>query len=200
MADFILSASTMNLDGRRSSWVRKLTMYTLATAGAKIARKPGESKRAEFALGVRRTWFRFGLFSPLRFNDALLSSSIYLLLEGFAIRQSRSKSAGVRLWQAESFAVSFQRRPIWYLDQRSILHICLTVIVSPFTCFRGYFEARTRGAARRSKTFLRTPKIHDQVAVDASRFDASRLHKSLSSLSFRGSVQKFPSGLRRSSL
>ena len=44
MADFILSAKTMNLDGRRSSWLRKLTMYTLATAGRKIARKRGESK------------------------------------------------------------------------------------------------------------------------------------------------------------
>jgi hypothetical protein len=27
------------------SWMRKLTMYTLAIAGATIARKPGESKR-----------------------------------------------------------------------------------------------------------------------------------------------------------
>ena len=45
MADFILSARTMNFDGLRSSWVRKLTMYTLATAGAKITRKAGESKK-----------------------------------------------------------------------------------------------------------------------------------------------------------
>ena len=41
----MLSARTINLDGRRSSWVRKLTMYTLATAGAKIARNAGKSKR-----------------------------------------------------------------------------------------------------------------------------------------------------------
>jgi hypothetical protein len=27
MADFILSAGTMNFDGLRSSWVRKLTMF-----------------------------------------------------------------------------------------------------------------------------------------------------------------------------
>jgi hypothetical protein len=40
----IASARTMNFDGRLSSWVRKLTMYTLATAGAKIAKKPGQSK------------------------------------------------------------------------------------------------------------------------------------------------------------
>ena len=35
IADFILSARTMNFDGLRSSRVRKLTMYTLATAGGK---------------------------------------------------------------------------------------------------------------------------------------------------------------------
>jgi hypothetical protein len=45
MADRILSARTINFDGRRSSWVRKLTMYTLATTGRKIAGNPGESKR-----------------------------------------------------------------------------------------------------------------------------------------------------------
>jgi hypothetical protein len=45
MADRILSPRTINFDGRRSSWVRKLTMYTLATAGAKITRKAGESKK-----------------------------------------------------------------------------------------------------------------------------------------------------------
>jgi hypothetical protein len=47
MADFILSARTMNLDGLRSSWVRKLAIYTLATAGRKLSRKQGESKRGK---------------------------------------------------------------------------------------------------------------------------------------------------------
>ena len=32
MADFMVSASTINFEGRRSSWMRKLTMYVLATA------------------------------------------------------------------------------------------------------------------------------------------------------------------------
>src|SRR5262249_43731750 len=44
MADFLLSATTMNLDGLRSSLLRKLTMYTLATARGKIARNRGQSK------------------------------------------------------------------------------------------------------------------------------------------------------------
>ena len=35
VADSMLSARTINLDGRWSSWLRKLTMYTLATAGGK---------------------------------------------------------------------------------------------------------------------------------------------------------------------
>jgi hypothetical protein len=47
MADFMLSARTMNFDGRRSSWMRKLTIYTLATAGAKIAKKLRESRSEE---------------------------------------------------------------------------------------------------------------------------------------------------------
>jgi hypothetical protein len=41
MADFILSARTINFDGRR------LTMYTLATTGHKIAGNPGENKRGD---------------------------------------------------------------------------------------------------------------------------------------------------------
>jgi cysteine sulfinate desulfinase/cysteine desulfurase-like protein len=44
MADFILSARTINFDGRR------LTMYTLATTGHKIAGNPGENKRGTGAL------------------------------------------------------------------------------------------------------------------------------------------------------
>src|SRR5215831_4092150 len=44
MADFILSARTMNLDGLSSLWLRNVTTYVLATAGAKIAKKQGESK------------------------------------------------------------------------------------------------------------------------------------------------------------
>jgi hypothetical protein len=45
------------LDGPRASWVRKVAMYTLAKAGAKMAKKLGRSKggrlsmRAAFALG-----------------------------------------------------------------------------------------------------------------------------------------------------
>ena len=45
-----MSARTMNFDGPRSSRVRKLTMYTLATAGVKIARKLGESKEGLYRL------------------------------------------------------------------------------------------------------------------------------------------------------
>jgi hypothetical protein len=41
MADFVLSARTINFDGRR------LTMYTLATTGHKIAGNPGENKRGD---------------------------------------------------------------------------------------------------------------------------------------------------------
>jgi hypothetical protein len=48
MADFMLSARTMNFDGQRSSWMRKLTIYTLATAGAKIAKKLGQSEGVGF--------------------------------------------------------------------------------------------------------------------------------------------------------
>jgi hypothetical protein len=44
MADFILSVKTINLDGRRSSGVRKLTVYTLATAGRKLSRKKGRTR------------------------------------------------------------------------------------------------------------------------------------------------------------
>jgi hypothetical protein len=53
----MLSARTINLDGPRASWVRKVAMYTLAKAGAKMAKKLGRSKggrlsmRAAFALG-----------------------------------------------------------------------------------------------------------------------------------------------------
>src|SRR5215471_4683988 len=44
MADFILSATTINFDGLSSLWLRNVTTYVLATAGAKIAKKRGESK------------------------------------------------------------------------------------------------------------------------------------------------------------
>ena len=44
MAARILLATTMNFDGRLSLWLRNVTTYVLATAGAKIAKKRGESK------------------------------------------------------------------------------------------------------------------------------------------------------------
>src|SRR5215510_1650554 len=44
MADFILSATTINFDGLSSLWLRNVTTYVLATAGAKIAKKGQQSK------------------------------------------------------------------------------------------------------------------------------------------------------------
>src|SRR5262245_22400270 len=45
MACFLSLATTMNFDGLSSLWLRKVTTYVLATAGAKIARKRGQCKR-----------------------------------------------------------------------------------------------------------------------------------------------------------
>src|SRR5215831_224673 len=45
MAARILLATTMNLDGRSSLWLRNVTTCVLLQAGAKIAKKRGESKR-----------------------------------------------------------------------------------------------------------------------------------------------------------
>jgi hypothetical protein len=50
MADFMLSARTMNFDGRSSLWVRKLTMYTRATAGGKYRESQGRVKTGQFKL------------------------------------------------------------------------------------------------------------------------------------------------------
>ena len=47
MADFILSARTMNLDGLRSSLGAETYDVDLSHSGRKIARKPGESKGGE---------------------------------------------------------------------------------------------------------------------------------------------------------
>ena len=44
MADLMLSARTINFDGRRSSWERKVTTYTLATAGGKYEKPRGEQE------------------------------------------------------------------------------------------------------------------------------------------------------------
>jgi hypothetical protein len=60
MAARILSARTMNFDGLRSSWVRKLTMYTLATGGRKIAEKLGEGKGVGPSAAPALSRFRFG--------------------------------------------------------------------------------------------------------------------------------------------
>jgi hypothetical protein len=49
----MLSARTINLDGPRASWVRKVAMYTLAKAGAKMAKKLGRSKVGRLSMRGR---------------------------------------------------------------------------------------------------------------------------------------------------
>ena len=62
MADFILSASTMNFDGRRSSRVRKLTVNLGSQSGREDSEKTGgdrlRSQMADSGWGIAETGCR----------------------------------------------------------------------------------------------------------------------------------------------
>ena len=76
MADFILSARTMNFDGLSSLWLRNVTTYVLATAGAKNSEKPrtGQEGRA-FGCPASKVSFRF-IYLPTGFHARFPSQSL----------------------------------------------------------------------------------------------------------------------------
>jgi hypothetical protein len=75
MADFMLSARTMNFDGLRSSWVRKVTMLILANSGRKIAKKPGgEQEGFGLPLSERVIWTEIAMnFKKVKREEDSLS-------------------------------------------------------------------------------------------------------------------------------
>ena len=58
IADFILSARTMNFDGRRSSLLRKVTTYVLASCQRSTTKKGGPSEATPLALFPFFRYFR----------------------------------------------------------------------------------------------------------------------------------------------
>src|SRR4030095_16983310 len=80
----------MNFDSLRSSRVRKLTMYTLATASGKERENPGRARGLGFVWPLRG-WVSFGLKT-----QGLLKK----LLDGISEAIDNTTNVGQRTWQA----------------------------------------------------------------------------------------------------